>query len=356
MTAGDIHGIESKLKNVIVRISERVALKMRTSLLNKANDLLTPAFENNVAGKESILRALAYFDIFCYPLTKEEVAKFMNQPADNRRVEECLSELLNEGTVFLHQEFYSLQDNPLAIHRRKEGQQRAEQLLKKAMKIGRFLYQFPFVRGVAVSGSLSKNFAEENADIDFFIITKANRLWLARTFMHLFKKLTFLTGRQHYYCMNYYIDEEALLLEDKNIFTAVELKTVLPVRGENTMAHFFATNQWANEWLPNCGYKKQTQKDPKRTVFKNVFEWLLDNRVGNALDKYLFRLISRRWKNKIDRQTINYKGVMMGMVTGRHYAKSNPGNLQAKVLQQYEEKTAKVLGIPYSPLTVSSVK
>lgn len=317
---------------------------------------MTPAFEDHTARKESIFRALAYFDIFRYPLSKEEIVEFMNQPADNRSIEQCLSELLNEGAVFSHQGFYCLQDNPLIMHRRNEGQQRAEKLLKKAGKIGRFLYQFPFVSGVAVSGSLSKNFAEENADIDFFIITKTNRLWLARTFMHLFKKLTFLTGRQHYYCMNYYIDEEALLLEEKNIFSAIELKTVLPVSGEKIMQHFFTVNQWANEWLPNCTYKKQLQKDPRRTVLKKIIEWLLDNKAGNALDKFLFRIISRRWKNKTEKQKTNYKGVMMGMITGRHFAKSNPGNFQAKVLQQYEEKIVKISGISYPPLTVSSVK
>jgi hypothetical protein len=329
---------------------------MRTSLLNKANGLLTPAIENNTAAKESVLKALAYFDIFRYPLTKEEIAKFMDQPADNRRVEQCLSELLNEGAVFLNQEFYGLQDNPLIIHRRYEGQQRAEQLLKKAMKIGRFLYQFPFVRGVAVSGSLSKNFADESADIDFFVITKANRLWVARTFMHLFKKLTFLIGHQHYYCMNYYIDEEALLLEEKNIFTATELKTLLPVSGRYAIENFFVTNKWADEWLPSCDYRIQQQKDRRFTIFKKITEWIFNNKVGNALDKYLLRITTRRWKNKKEKGRKNDKGLTMALITGRHFAKSDPGNFQAKVLQQYEEKTAKILGIPYSPLTVSSVK
>ncbi len=118
------------------------------------------------------------------------------------------------------------------VKRRQQGNLRAEQLLPKAMKIGRFLSVFPYVRGIGISGSLSKMYAHEKADFDFFIITKANRLWIARTFMHLFKKLTFLTGKQHYYCMNYYLDEKALKLRDQNIYTAVEAITLIPVSGK----------------------------------------------------------------------------------------------------------------------------
>lgn len=316
---------------------------MRSSSLNKTDRLPASAFDKNVAGKESVLKTLAYFDLFRYPLTGEEIAKFMNRQASIHHVEQWLSELVNEGTVFLHHGFYSLQDNPLIVHRRNEGQQRAGELLKKALKIGRFLYQFPFVRGVAVSGSLSKNFADEKADVDLFIITKADRMWLARTFMHFYKKFTFLTGRQHYYCMNYYIDEEAFLLQDKNIYTAIELKTLLPVSGETAMQDFFLANKWADEWLPSCEYRSQQQKDPPKNIFKRLAEWILDNKAGNALDKWLFKITTRRWKNKNKKGKKNNKGMTMELITDRHFAKSDPGNFQAKVLQQYEQKLTTLL-------------
>ncbi|MEI9810645.1 MAG: hypothetical protein WDO16_23755 [Bacteroidota bacterium] len=149
-----------------------------------------------------------------------------------------LEQLVAEGTIFRIAEFYLLQNDSALVKRRREGNQRAGQLLPKAMRIGRFLSRFPYVRGVGISGSLSKMYADEKADIDFFIITKANRLWIARTFMHLFKKLTFLTGRQHLYCMNYYIDEKALKLGEQNIYTAIETVTLLPAGG-NAMQGFF---------------------------------------------------------------------------------------------------------------------
>jgi hypothetical protein len=262
---------------------------MRTSLLNRIENSPAVALQNNATGKESVLRVLAYFDIFHYPLPALKLkSSWINRPIAARWIN-AWPNCCMKALFFLYQDLYSLQNNPLVIQRRHLGQQRAEKLLKKAMGIGRFLYQFPFVRAVAISGSLSKNFADEKADIDFFIITKANRLWLARTFMHLFKKFTFLTGRQHYYCMNYYIDEDALLLEEKNIFTAIELKTLLPICGEHSTNHFFKANQWADKWLPSCEYRDPAAKGSRQNVFKRFGEWIFNNWMGNALDNIFLK-------------------------------------------------------------------
>ena len=116
----------------------------------------------------SILRILAYFDIFQYPLTADEIRQFAGRGISEARMEQSLQQLLLSETIFTKNDFFSLHNNPLLAIKRKEGNRRAEKLLPKAITIGRFLYRFPFVRAVGISGSLSKNFADEKADIDFF--------------------------------------------------------------------------------------------------------------------------------------------------------------------------------------------
>jgi hypothetical protein len=299
---------------------------------------------STASGRESILRTLAYFDIFHYPLTKDEIHQFLECDTEPTELGEWLQSLIAEKIIFNHNDLYSIQNNPLLAHRRREGNLRAEKLLEKAHRIGRFLYKFPYVKAIGVSGSLSKNFADERSDIDFFIITSANRLWIARTLMHLFKKLTFLTGRQHLYCMNYYVDEQALALEDKNIFTAIELKTLLPISGEHNMIQFFAANPWAMQWLPACPYRNQQHPDAGTPGLKRITEWLLNNKVGNSLDNYLYRLTSRRWKQKETKGKRNDKGQVMTLITGKHFSRTNPGAFQEKVLALYERKL-EMLGV-----------
>jgi hypothetical protein len=290
------------------------------------------------SGMDDLLRVLLYFDIFHYPLTGAEIRQYMAEPAANGNFDDWISQLLRDRRIFFHNGFYSAQDNPLLSLRRKQGNERAEKLLRKANKIGRFLYRFPFVKGVGISGSLSKNFADEKADIDFFIITKSNRLWLARTFMHCFKKFTFLTGRQHYYCMNYYIDEQTMLIDEKNIFTAIEIKTLIPVSGTQTLNHFISENEWTDSWLPAFPLRTQWQPDPARSMFKRLVEWLFNGSAGEKLDNFLFRITKRRWEQKIKSGKKNGKGLPMDLDTGKHFARSNPGAFREKVLQAYQEK------------------
>lgn len=292
---------------------------------------LTPA-------RQSILATLAYYDIFHYPLTAPEIRQFLGTNLNTEELQRQLVHLEADGLIFFHHGFYSLQDNPLLSHRRRQGNQNAVQLLVKARKIGRFLGRFPFVKAIGISGSLSKNYADEKADIDFFIITRADRLWIARSLMHLYKKFTFLFGRQHLYCMNYYVDEKALLLEDQNIFTAIEIKTLLPVYGEKTLLQFFTVNDWANQFLPACAYRLQEQKDRRNSWLKKSAEWCLKGKAGSWLESKLYRLTRRRWKNKEEKGRRNKKGQAMELITGPHFAKSNPGAFQEKVLVMYSKK------------------
>ena len=161
-----------------------------------------------------------------------------------------LATLLNESVIFKTDNFYSLQDDPLRAKKRREGNQRAVRQLAIAKKIAWILGHFPYVESIAVSGSLSKYFADEKADIDFFIITSANRLWIARTCMHLLKKLSYIARKQHWFCMNYFIDEVGLDIPEKNIFTAMEITTLLPMQGQNQFKNFIEANSWIRNYFP----------------------------------------------------------------------------------------------------------
>ncbi|WP_205512860.1 hypothetical protein [Longitalea arenae] len=291
-----------------------------------------------VQAEQSIIKALAYFDIFNYPLTREEIYYFLDQPVAMDAVARALKQLVQDQRLFQLGNFYSLQADPALCTRRTDGNHKAAQLLKTAYRVGGFLYQFPFVRGIGISGSLSKNFADQDTDIDFFIITCRNRLWIARTLMHLFKKLTYITGHQHWYCMNYYIDEEAMCIHEQNIFTATELITLLPVCGNGTMDTFYNQNNWTVEYFPNQSIGKPSMLTTRSGWFKKALEWMLDNRLGDALDSFLMHITSRRWKKKELLKRTNTHGDLMGLETGKHFSKPNPNFFQKKVLETYATK------------------
>ncbi|HXB43427.1 MAG TPA: nucleotidyltransferase domain-containing protein [Puia sp.] len=287
----------------------------------------------------SILKVLAYFSLFSYPVTKEELQLFFDREINIVELTQSLAKLKSSKLIFQHGNFYSISDNPDLYDRRIKGNAHAATLLRTAYRISKFLFRFPFVRAVCISGSLSKNFADENADIDFFIITKRGRLWIARTMMHLYKKMTFIAGRQHCYCMNYYIDEEALIIEEKNEFTATEMITLLPACGSLKMIDFFNSNDWVTKFYPSYAHKNfNSITAAKDSRIKNKLEKLFNNKSADWIDDYLMRVTKRRWKLKEDKMKLNQNGQRLGLSTAKHFCKPNPEFLQKKILKSYLNK------------------
>ncbi|RYY95559.1 MAG: nucleotidyltransferase domain-containing protein, partial [Chitinophagaceae bacterium] len=192
--------------------------------------------------RTDILATLTYFDLFHYPLTALELRLFSRRPHQQAAISAALRELLAAKQVFCFDGLYTLHNDASLAPRRRRGNAKARELLYTAGKVAQLVSCFPFVRGVAVSGSLSKNWADERSDIDLFLITAPNRLWLARTLLHGLKKLSYLVGRQHLFCMNYYVDEEGLQIKEKNIYTATELATLLPLRGIHAFQQLYKSN------------------------------------------------------------------------------------------------------------------
>ncbi|MDB5221370.1 MAG: hypothetical protein JWN83_37 [Chitinophagaceae bacterium] len=293
--------------------------------------------------KNDILSTLAYFDIFTYPLQKREIWLFLPNFYEHAEFEMTLQALVDGSLIFKLAEFYSLQNNYSIAQRRNNGNNKAQQLLITAKTVASRLAKFPFVRGVAVSGSLSKNFADDTSDIDLFIITAKNRLWLARTFMHCFKKLTFLVNKQHFYCMNYFIEEDHVEIAEKNIYTATEIATLLPLQGSASFEKFYSDNAWIKTFLPNKYMRISSAKKINNPAIKWLVEKMLSNPIGNMLDNILMNITSKRWLKKTQERKLNSRGLIMGMCATKFCAKPDPKNFQNKFIDQYERKVFELL-------------
>ena len=273
----------------------------------------------------------------------DEIYLYLPVKCDATDFEYALKYLVIDRMVYHFDKFYTLKNEYFVIERRLQGNARAAKMISTAKKVSNLLVRFPFVKGVAISGSLSKNFADEDSDIDLFIITAKNRLWIARTVMHCLKKLTYLVKREHYFCMNYYIDEEELQIHEKNIYTAIEIATLIPLHGDTTFEQFYMANNWAWNYLPNKCMRLTTAKSLRRSWLKRAFEWMFNNRIGNALDNLLMRITVRRWDKKRQQKKLNIKGLIMGMDSGKHYAKPDPKNFQEKLILKYQLKLSQIL-------------
>lgn len=294
--------------------------------------------------KESIIKVIAYFDVFNYPIRFEEIKIFLDKVFDEKSFTDALQQLLDEKVIWQLDEFYSLQNDMSLVERRLKGNQAATKEIRKAKRIARFLSWFPYIRGIAISGSLSKHFVYKGSDFDFFIITAPNRLWVTKFFLTPILKLAGLFKFRHWFCINYSIDEIALEIVEKNIFTAIEIVTLIPCRGEQMMKSFYKTNQWVYEYFPNCTLGQNTAKKIPITPIKVIIEWMFNNKIGDKLDDALVRFFDMRWKKLLAKKQFGPKGHQLGACTAyKHCCKPFPKHFQQRILDTHNEKVEKII-------------
>lgn len=291
--------------------------------------------KNHTDLEEKVLNTLVYFDIFNYPLKAPEVFSFIRSNVSQQCVSECLHELTKRGHVFSFGDLYSLHADERNCQRRISGNIEATKWLSVAGKQANFIGQFPFVRGVMASGSLSKGYMDEKSDLDFFIVTEPGRLWIARTLLVLYKRI-FLRNCHKEFCVNYFVDLNHLEIEEKNIFTATELVTLIPLYNESAYHAVLASNGWARRIFPNYQFVPESGVPTKRSGIKRLFE-IITYPFTAPLDKLFMNISLRRWM-KIYGASYSTEDFQIAFKTKRHVSKNHPNHYQKKVLERYQRK------------------
>lgn len=290
--------------------------------------------ENPLANE--MIKTLLYFDIFHYPLTKEEILFFSPSLCTADQVDMALLELLEKGLIHKFERFYSLQDDHSLIDRRIAGNKLATDKLKTANKISKLISWFPFVRSVMLSGSISKGYMDEKSDIDFFIVTAPGRLWITRTLLVLFKRI-FLFNSHRIFCVNYFIDTENLEIEEKNLFTAIESITLVPTYGEKCYYEFWTNNEWVQQFFPNASPRDTATMQNGNTLMKTMAEKMFSNRIGNAIDQYFMQLTLKRWQTLFSKH-YSQKDFEVAFKTKKYASKNHPRFYQKSILDKYQDK------------------
>ncbi|MBL7802667.1 MAG: hypothetical protein JNL02_02950 [Saprospiraceae bacterium] len=296
-----------------------------------------PSFEVASPTEYAVLRTLHYFAIFRHPLQADEVLGYINLPLTTQEdVTSALRELEERDLVFCFDGYYQVENNPEWLSARLASNRRAEQFMPMARRMSRFIGGFPFVRSVFVSGSLSKGCMAPDGDIDFFIITHPGRLWLARTLLVIFKKI-FLFNSHKYFCINYFIDTDHLEIEEKNIYTATETVTLLPMYGPEWADPFRAANEWAWQYYPHFQQKEtEAMSRQKNSRVKRWAEWLLGSRLGDWLDRRAMHLTVMYWQRKFSHYDRGDYGV--ALKSRRYVSKHHPLFFQKKVLNELHDR------------------
>ncbi|MDI1355448.1 MAG: nucleotidyltransferase domain-containing protein [bacterium] len=287
--------------------------------------------------QREIIKALLYFDVFQYPLTRAELRENCAVAISETQFNEELDILLHGGALIESEGFILHPEAPhSAIQKRKEGNKGALDILPLAYKYSQQIASFPFVEGVCLSGSLSKKYFDEKSDIDYFIITKPNRLWICRTLLIL-KYKSLPKHKKKYWCTNYFISCDVLAIPDVNSFTATELAHLIPAVNYESYAGLLNENPWSGERFPNKARAAATHCQLRnRPSLTSFIEFILSGFIGNWIDSILLFVTLRHWKKKypeLEEADFDLQFRSRKTVCKRH----NKG-YQNKILKLWEEK------------------
>ncbi len=286
--------------------------------------------------EQAIIKALMYYNIFSYPLTENEIQQSIDRESIVRSdLKLSLASLVQQKYIYNHGGYYLLHDKLELVERRLKGNERAKKMMSTAHRMSRIMGHFPFVRAIFLSGSISKNYVEEDGDIDYFIITQPGRLWIARTILILFKKI-FLFNSHKYFCVNYFIDENHLTIEEQNIYTAKEVVTLVPMSNRDLVNRFFGANEWTKQYFPNAVLADTTTvKTYKRGVLQTVLETMFNHPLGDRLEQWCMNRTQKHWNKKFpdyDEQEFE-----VALKTREDVSKHHPNNFQKRVLDALEK-------------------
>ncbi len=287
---------------------------------------------------KSLLKTLMYFDVFNYPLNIKELISCCDykEKPNTKDGKASLEELVAQELIYEFDDFYTLHNKQDLIDRRLKGNQLAKERMKDAHKMTRLIASFPYVRAVMLSGSISKDFMEDDSDIDFFIITEPQRLWIARTLLILFKK-TFLLNSYKNFCINYLIDSEHLEIEHQNIYTGIELLTLIPTYGGKIYDELIDANPWSKKYYPN--YQKRSTKEVhefKKGTIQKISEGILNTKLGEWIDSYFMKITMNFWQKKYkSHQPEHFE---TSIRSRKYVSKYHPNDFQQKVLNLHKQK------------------
>ena len=280
---------------------------------------------------DSIVKTLTYHDIFEYPLTLNEIHKFLiGEKANLKQVELTVSDLKSAKQIRERKGFFYLKNREKIVPTRLNHKKYSRVKQKKALFYSNILKLIPTLNLVAVSGALSMENSHKKDDIDLVLISAPKTMWTTRFLANLlllpFKRNFAGTNISDRACLNLFIDGQDLKIHSQNLYTAHEIcQMKLIWDRNNAYRHFLKANSWVKKFLPNWQPEKVESG-----------KWEVES-VGNPKKNLsLIEILFKRFQLWYMRKKISTERI------GQTQLFFHPANTQNYVMREYQKRLKKL--------------
>jgi len=229
------------------------------------------------ADERAIARSVLYAALFEYPLTLAQLRQTLIE--STRTATEILGIYQQsgglQGAIDWRDGFFFPRgrDGWIAERRRREAASRA--FLRRHRTLLRLIATMPYVRMVALSGSIAHLNLDGDGDLDLFIVTRGEHVWSVTVAAILLAKLL---GRRRTLCANFVLSDAALTLGPQDLFTASQVIHLKPIVGGDLFRQLLNANPFVGRFYPNF-HASPASAPGLGTIaalapLKRVVEWL----------------------------------------------------------------------------------
>ncbi len=336
--------------------------------------------------EESILKTLHYFDLLNFPLTEEELFRYLWQPPRmgyaefvqtlrgmseaNDAVSRCLGRpipkpqdslvqgdrhapRLRSGLAMTPEKsgYYFFAGRENLVAERQEATKITEQKLIRARRAVKLIRSVPFLRAIFVCNSVGAGMARPDSDIDWFIVAEKNRVWLVRLFTNLILRLfglrTYGAHQANRVCLSFYVDAGHLDLApwriaDDDIHFAYWLNQMIPLYDpKNYYEKLLTANKWVEHYLPRIRYSFPAKQFPTVSdsrlgkMWKGLWQTMWSGKYGDTVENEAKKLQLTKLKFYLKEK---FKDTSKGIVIESGIIKLHEHDSRAVIRQKWLER------------------
>jgi hypothetical protein len=197
-----------------------------------------------------MLQSVVYASLFDYPLTPSQLRRaLIGAVADEATLLRWFdTSAFLQRTLEFEDGFFFPRGCRDLIATRARRETTSRMLLDRLSGLLRLVRCMPFVRMVALSGSLAHLNGDPDADLDVFLITRPHRVWTTTVVILAIARLL---GWRKRLCLNYVISERALWVAPADLFSANQIVHLKPLAGPAAYARFIDANRFVTRFYPN---------------------------------------------------------------------------------------------------------
>jgi len=253
--------------------------------------------------EQSIIKTLAWYDIFDYAPTAEELHKQLWEfPHDLEFASflNFLGAMQQKGIISSHNGWYYFSDRNELYKQRNDAVHLVEKKLKIAQKAVQKIYWIPYVRGVFLCNTVAFGWPKEDSDVDVFIVVKEGRMWLSRFLITVLLSVFGLRRNKKkakdkvclsFYATDTHLDLESIALDEPDTYLIYWLRHIYPLYDpDNLRIDILNKNVWAERYTNRKHDRKLlsrycAQETGFGMYIKDMFERMWSGSYGNFMNE-----------------------------------------------------------------------